>query len=127
MNSNVEVKMPKNPVISQAFADARESLAAANESHTGSWWNASVLRKREILINALSDAVQSGAKHADLFEVLDGTGGYDTEEERADNEERDAHAISSIQPLIEVLAGAGMTISGAEMNETSQEEDVVEV
>ncbi len=122
MNCNDEVKMPMNPVVSQAFADARDSLAAARASHTGSWWNASVLRKCETLINALSEAVRSGTQHVDLYDVLDGTGGYDTEEERADNEDRDANAISSIRPLIEVLAGTGMTIAGLAKCDTSPEE-----
>lgn len=126
MNCNVEAEILKNPLISQAFADARDSLAAALASHTGSWWNASVLRKSETLINALSEAVQSGTQHVDLYDALDGTGGYDTEEERADNAERDENAISSIRPLIEVLAGAGMTISGLDKSDISREAGIDE-
>lgn len=122
MSCNNEVAKLANPAISQAFAHARDSLAAARASNTGSWWNASVLRKRETLINALSEAVQSGTQHVDIKDFLDGTGGHDTQEERADNEERNANAISSIRPLIEVLVGAGMAISGVDDHAMSLDE-----
>ena len=122
MNRNVEAELSKNQAVSQVFADARNSLAEARKHHTGSWWNASVLRKSEILINALSEAVQARAMHIDLVDALAGSGAYDTEEERADNEERDVNAILSIRPLIDVLAGAGMTISGVDTCDTSSEE-----
>lgn len=126
MNCNVDLKLSNNPALSQAFADARDSLAAARESLAGSWCIASVLRKRESLINALSEAVQSGALHVDLVDALDGSGAYDTEEERADNQERDMDAIASIRPLIEVLVGAGMTISGIHKCDASPGEETNE-
>lgn len=112
MNREVAGDLSQNPAVIQAFAVARSSVAKVREGNTGSWWNASVIRKTEALISALAVAVQTNSTHIDLSEALGGTGGYDTEEERADNEDRDVHAILSVQPLTDVLARAGMVISG---------------
>jgi hypothetical protein len=98
---------------------ANESVAP-QESHTGSWWNASVLRKREKLLMALSDAMQSGVQHLELVDVLRDFNGdyigasrpYDTAAEEDENDKQNEEAISSARPLIRALIRSGMTISG---------------
>ncbi|TES96155.1 hypothetical protein [Burkholderia cepacia] len=118
--------MSQMEVIEKAFVDARDALAKARESHTGSWWNASVLRKRGSLIAALHDAVRSDVRHVDLADFLDGSGAYDTAEEEAENHERDQEAVATLRPLIKVLVSAGIAISGLETYYISKE-DIEEV
>jgi hypothetical protein len=124
-----ERNLTEDQVVIDAFADARRALVEARESHAGSWWNASVLHKRESLIGALFRAATLGAERVDLADVLDPSQGYpayESAEERNDNGKRNADAISSIQPLITVLADAGMSISGLFTYHVSHE-DIQEV
>lgn len=131
---NRKIEGQGNGAIAEAFADARAALAEARESHTGSWWNASVLRKRESLIAALSEAVRSGVQHVELVDVLRGydlndLGGnqpYDSAEEEAEYKKQNEEAISTVRPLLEALVQAGMTISGLDTYDVS-EKDIADV
>lgn len=102
-----------------AFLRARSELQSAIDSHTGSYRNASVLRKRSRIIESLHRAASSGKRELELSRVLsDNDGGphpaFETTEEAEDYAQDCQAAIGLVRPLIEVLSRSGMIIYGTE-------------
>lgn len=108
-------------VAADKIAQATEDLARRRASHTGSWWDASVLRKEAIALDALNHAVGQGATHVDLYAALEGTSSFDTEAERLDCKERDLAALRRLSAVVQTIKGLGIEVTSP-MDEPAQAE-----
>lgn len=98
-------------VANDKIAQAEEDLARRRASHTGSWWDASVLRKEAVALGALKEAVAQGGTHVDLCAALEGTSSFDTEAERLDCMERDLAAMRKLAAVIQAVKGLSIEVT----------------
>ncbi|MFC4524920.1 hypothetical protein [Cupriavidus pinatubonensis] len=93
------------------IAQAEDDLARRRVSHTGSWWEASVLRKEAVALGAVKDAVIQGVAHVDLYAALEGTSSFDTDAERLDCRERDLAALGRLAAVVQAVKGLGIEVT----------------
>ncbi|MCM3609196.1 hypothetical protein M4D49_27300 [Cupriavidus pauculus] len=106
-------------VAADKIAQATEDLARRRASHTGSWWEASVLRKEAIALDALNRAIDQGETHVDLCAALEGTSSFDTEAERLDCKERDLAALGRLSAVLRAVKDLGVGVTSP-MDEPGQ-------
>lgn len=93
------------------IAQAEDDLARRRASHTGSWWEASVLRKEAVALDAVKHAVTQGETHVDLSAALEGTSSFDTDAERLDCKERDLAALARLSAVVHAVKGLGIEVT----------------
>ncbi|WP_029308511.1 hypothetical protein [Cupriavidus metallidurans] len=98
-------------VANDKIAQAEQDLERRRASHTGSWWDASVLRKEAVALGALKDAVAQGETHVDLCTALEGTSSFDTDAERLDCMERDLAALRKLAAVVQAVKSLSIEVT----------------
>ncbi|ABO60308.1 hypothetical protein Bcep1808_7431 (plasmid) [Burkholderia vietnamiensis G4] len=96
--------------IDRAFDQAEEALRSAQQQHTGSYWNAAVLRVRGSFIGWLRAEVSRATGEIQLSEFLSEGDPDDTPDDEREVRDRETEGIHSCSRLIDELAAAGVRI-----------------
>ncbi|MEX3555079.1 MAG: hypothetical protein VB131_00085 [Burkholderia gladioli] len=100
----------RNSQIACAFDRAEESLRAAQEQHTGSYWNAAVLRERGSFIGWLHDEVSRTTDDVDLSGFLSEGHPGDPPDEGRETYDQETEGIYSCSRLLDELTAAGVRL-----------------
>ncbi|HEP6431495.1 TPA: hypothetical protein VDB83_005827 [Burkholderia cenocepacia] len=108
--AKVAASETRNSLIARAFERAEESLRLAQEQHTGSYWNAAVLRERGSFIGWLRGEVSRATGDVDLSDFLSEGHPGDPPDEGRETYDQETEGIYSCSRLLDELTAAGVRL-----------------